>query len=179
MKGASRFSLARYALSVVAPPYWVRIDRAGNTLTGYVSPDGDAWTQIGDPRTIAMNNPVLIGLALTSHNANQATSAEFSNVSITGASGAWQIAEIGVAQPEGNDPLPIYVALDNAVVVNPDWAATARSAWTEWVIPLSEFGNISNVQSITIGVGDPTAGGSGSGLIFIDDIGYGRPAAGQ
>jgi regulation of enolase protein 1 (concanavalin A-like superfamily) len=162
------------ATEAVAPPYWVRIDRAGDALTGFISPDGETWTQLGDPRTIAMTDPVLIGLALTSHNVNQATSASFSNVSITGASGAWEIAEIGATQPVGNDPLPIYVALGNAVVVNSDVAATARSGWTEWVIPLSEFGNVGNVSSMTIGVGDPSNGGSGSGLVFIDDVGYGR-----
>jgi hypothetical protein len=62
-------------------------------------------------------------------------------------------------------------------VVNPDAAATGRSGWTEWVIPLSEFGNVGNVQSMTIGVGDPDNGSSGSGQIFIDDVGYGRPAS--
>ena len=42
-------------------------------------------------------------------------------------------------------------------------------------IPLSEFGNVTNVQSMTIGVGNPNNGGSGSGQVFIDDVGYGRP----
>jgi len=176
---ANANSVSTNATDPVAPPYWVRIDRAGDTLTGFLSPDGETWTQVGDPRAIAMDDPVLIGLALTSHNDSQATSAAFSNVVVSGFSGAWQIAEIGVAQPEGNDPLPIYVALDDTVVIHPDAAITGRSAWTEWVIPLSEFGNVSNVQSMTIGVGNPNTGGSGSGLIFIDDIGYGRPAADQ
>ena len=75
----------------VVNAYWVRIDRSGDTLTGFVSPDGETWTQMGDPRTIAMDSPALIGLAVTSHNVDQATSAVFSNVSITGASGDWQI----------------------------------------------------------------------------------------
>ena len=36
----------------VAAPYWVRIDRTGNTFTGSISPDGETWTQIGDPRKV-------------------------------------------------------------------------------------------------------------------------------
>ncbi|UCD51965.1 MAG: discoidin domain-containing protein, partial [Phycisphaerales bacterium] len=56
------------ATTAVAPPYWVRIDRAGDSLTGSISPDGETWTQLGNARTIAMADPVLIGLALTSHN---------------------------------------------------------------------------------------------------------------
>ena len=86
------------ATDPVATPYWVRIDRAGDSLTGSISVDGETWTQLGDPREVVMDGPVLIGLALTSHNVNQATSAQFSNVSFTGnVTGAWQIAEIGVA----------------------------------------------------------------------------------
>ncbi len=172
------------ATSPVAPPYWVRIERAGNTLTGSISADGENWMQLGDPRAVAMQDPVLIGLALTSHNTAVATSAEFSNVSFTGnVTGVWQIAEIGAAQPEGNIPESLYVALEDssgnvAVVTNPDDGATAQSGWTEWVIPYSELGgiNLNNVRTLYIGAGDrnsPSAGGTG--LVFIDDVGYGRP----
>jgi hypothetical protein len=174
------------ATSAVAPPYWVRIDRSGDTLTGFISEDGQNWTQNGDPRSIAMNDPVLIGLALTSHNAAQATSATFSNISTTGSvNGNWQVAEIGLTQPEGNMPEPLYVAVEDtsgavAVVTHPDDGATARSGWAEWIIPYSDLAgvNLSRVVIVYIGVGDrgnPTAGGTG--LIFIDDIGYGKPAA--
>jgi len=171
------------ATAAVEPPYWVRIDRAGDTLTGYISPDGQDWAQVGDPRSISMTDPVLIGLALTSHNANRATSAMFSNVSFTGSvSGDWQVAEIGVAQPEGNVPEAVYVALEDtsggvAVVTHPDDGLTAWSTWTEWTIPYSDLAgvNLSRVATIYIGVGDrdnPTAGGTGT--IFVDDIGFGR-----
>jgi len=170
------------ATSAVAPPYWVRIDRSGDTLTGYLSPDGQDWTQLGDARSISMTDPVLIGLALTSHNATVATSAQFSNVSFTGSvSGDWTVAEIGLAQPEGNIPESIYVALEdangNVAVVNSQPGATGRSGWTEWLIPYSDLAgvNLSRAAILYIGVGDrdnPTAGGTG--MIFIDDVGYGH-----
>jgi len=174
------------ATTAVAPPYWVRIDRSGNTFTGFVSADGESWDQIGDPREVDMDDPVLIGLALTSHLATQATSAQFSNVSFTGTvAGAWEVAEIGAPQPAGNDPAPVYVALEDssgsvAVVTCPaDPPASAWSQWTEWVIPYSELGgiNLGNIRTMYVGVGDrdnPSAGGTGT--IFVDDIGYGRPA---
>ena len=74
-------------------PERVPLDRGG---LASISPDGADWTEYGDPQTIGMDDPVLIGLAVTSHNVNQATSAEFSNVSFDGnVSGDWQIAEIG------------------------------------------------------------------------------------
>ncbi|MHC4519091.1 MAG: LamG-like jellyroll fold domain-containing protein, partial [Planctomycetota bacterium] len=100
-----------YADGPFSPPYWVRVTREGDTLLGYTSPDGETWTQRGDSVTLAMADPVLIGLAVTSHNAGMATSAAFSNVSTTGdVTGGWQMAEIGVAQPTtGNDIAPLYV----------------------------------------------------------------------
>ena len=176
------------AASPVAVPYWVRIDRSGNSLTGFISPDGENWTQLGDPREVVMTDPVLIGLALTSHNANQATSAQFSNVSFTdNVTGAWQIAEIGAAQAVGNTPAPIYAALEDSagkvtVVTHPDSALSARSGWTEWLISYSDLTgiNLNSVRTLFIGVGDrnnPTAGGTGT--IFIDDVGFGKPVAGQ
>jgi len=173
------------ATSAVAPPYWVRIDRAGSSLTGFVSPDGETWTQVGAARSISMADPVLIGLALTSHNASQATGAEFSNISTTGnVTGNWQMAEIGAVQPTtGNDVAPLYVAVEDnsgrvAVVTHPNPAAVAMSNWQEWTIPLSELGGISlnSVRTIYIGVGDrdnPSSGGTG--LIFVDDILVGHP----
>jgi len=170
-----------------APPYWIRVTREGNTLLGYTSPDGQNWTQRGEVVTIAMTDPVLIGLALTSHNANQATSAEFSNVSFTGnVGGSWQVAEIGVAQPAGNGIVPLYVAVEDAsggvaVVTHPDEMIVARSGWSEWAIPYSDLTGVdmSRVQTMYIGLGDrnaPSAGGSG--LIYVDDIGYGKPFPG-
>jgi hypothetical protein len=164
----------------------VRVTRTGNTLMGYTSPDGENWTQRGDTVTLAMTDPLLIGLALTSHNANQVTSAEFSNVSVTGAiSGTWEIAEVGVEQPEGNTVAPLYVALEDAtggtaVVTHPNANIVGWSGWNEWRIPLSEFAgvNLSRVDTMTIGIGspiNPTAGGTGT--IYVDDIAFGKPAA--
>ena len=69
--------------AVLAPPYWVKIERAGDNLTGYVSPDGKSWNMLGTT-TITMNAPVYIGLAVTSHAAGQDRTFEFDNVSSTG-----------------------------------------------------------------------------------------------
>jgi large repetitive protein len=66
-----------------AAPHWVRLVRSGNTITGYHSTDGTAWTVMGSS-TIAMATRVYVGLALTSHNASAAASATFSNVTVTG-----------------------------------------------------------------------------------------------
>jgi len=172
--------------SLVAAPYWVKVERNGNSFTGFVSPDGKTWTQVGVAQTISMTGSALIGLALCSHNATMATGAEFSGISFSGSvTGSWQVAEIGVAQPAGNSMEGLYLTVQDTAgksrtVIHPDAMATARPGWNQWKIPLSEFTSagvkINAIKSMAIGVGNktgPTPGGTG--LIFIDDIGYGRP----
>jgi len=173
--------------AVVTAPYWVKIERNGNNFTGSISPDGTTWTQVGaTAQTIPMTASTLIGLALCSHDVSISTGAEFSNLATTGnVSGAWQVAEIGVAQPAGNSPEGLYVTIkDNAgkskTVLHPDPAATVRGGWQHWTIPLSEFTaagvKMNAVKSMTIGVGNKVAPAKGgAGTVFLDDLGYGRP----
>jgi hypothetical protein len=49
--------------AAVKAPYWVKIERKGSAFSGYLSPDGKTWTQVGTPQTTTMTGPVLIGLA--------------------------------------------------------------------------------------------------------------------
>jgi len=46
-------------------PEWLEVVRAGNTFTGFSSPDGVNWTQIGTSTTITMAQTVYIGLAVS------------------------------------------------------------------------------------------------------------------
>jgi hypothetical protein len=182
---ANGASTSDSSTSLVAAPYWVKIERKGTSLSGYISPDGKTWTQLGTAQTIPMTDPVLIGLALSSHDAAIPTSAEFSNVATTGnMTGAWQVAEIGAPQPTGNSLEGLYLSVKDSsgktkVVQHPDAAATAFMSWQPWAIPLTEFTSagvkMTAVKSLTIGVGNkaaPKAGGTGT--VYIDDIGYGR-----
>jgi len=166
-------------------PVWVKIERTGNSLNGYYSTDGVKWTAMSwNPQTINMAAAsVYIGLCVTSHNANALTMGEFSNVATTGGvTGAWEVAEIGVAQP-GNAAGQLYVVVQDSagkskVVNHPDPAATTLVGWQEWQIPLSDLSgvNLAAVKKLTIGVGDranPKAGGAGR--LYLDDIGFGRP----
>jgi regulation of enolase protein 1 (concanavalin A-like superfamily) len=66
--------------AAVAAPYWVKLVRAGNTFTGYSSPDGVNWTLVGSD-TIAMAANVFVGLALTSHDNTKVCTATLDNVS--------------------------------------------------------------------------------------------------
>ncbi len=62
-----------------APPYWVRLVRAGNIFTGFVSSDGATWSQIGSV-TVSMATNVYIGLAVTGHSPGVLCTATFDNV---------------------------------------------------------------------------------------------------
>ena len=171
----------------VPVPVWVKLVRVGNEFTGYFSRDGVTWVQQGTPQTVVMTDPVMIGVAVTSHAANQLREFEFSNIATTGkVSGAWTVEDIGVAQRSNEDPMPLYVAVQDssnrtAVVVHPDANILLSEGWSEWRIPLNAFTgvNLKAVKKMFIGVGDrkkPQAGGDG--LVYIDDIGLIRPSAG-
>ncbi|HQA90337.1 MAG TPA: hypothetical protein PK316_11845, partial [Sedimentisphaerales bacterium] len=169
-------------------PYWVKLTRTGNTFTAQQSADGATWVDIAvSPAvTVQMASSVYIGLAVTSHDASISTVAEFSNLSTTGGvTGAWQTADIGVTQPVGNDTAePMYVRLEDAAgksatVVNADASITLRATWQEWAIPYSDLSgvNLGRIEKMVIGVGSATAPkAGGAGTVYIDDIGFGRPA---
>jgi len=172
------------ASPAVAPPVWVKIERKGNNLSGYLSADGATWTQLGTTQTITMTAPVYIGLAVTSHAAGELRSFEFDSVSTTGnVTGAWKVQDIGVAQPSGNGLDKLYLVVEDsagktAIAKNPDAGVVLSLNWNEWKIPLSDLAgvNLAKVKKLYIGVGDrksPAAGGGGR--IYIDDIRVTKP----
>jgi hypothetical protein len=166
-------------------PVWVRLDRKGNQFNGYYATDaaGTAWKPfVWNPQTITMATNVYIGLAVTSHAAGQVCGARFFSVSTTGkVSGAWQTADLGLAQPTtGNSPETVYVAVQDsqgrtAVASHPDPTAIAGGAWSQWDIPLGKLGvpgvDLNKVRKLVIGVGDRNSPKSGSaGKLYIDDV---------
>jgi fibronectin type 3 domain-containing protein len=63
----------------LSAPYWVKLVRSGSTFTGYRSPNGVTWTELGST-TFTMASTADIGLALTSHNNSSLCAATFDNV---------------------------------------------------------------------------------------------------
>ncbi len=51
----------------ISEPYWLKLVRKGNLFTGYCSPNGQTWTEVGS-ESVEMPKTVYIGLATTSHN---------------------------------------------------------------------------------------------------------------
>ena len=168
----------------IAPPYYVRLVREGNTFTVFMSADGVEWLQQGaDPVTIEMKDPVLIGLAVTSHQSGEKRTFTFDNVSTTGkVSSAAANQDIGITS---NSAELLYVALEDkagglGVVTHVDPAATQIDQWWTMKVPLLAFSDagvdVADANKLYIGVGDvdnPTAGGSGT--IRIDSIKVVKP----
>ncbi len=86
-------------------PFWVRLDRVGNTVTGYQSADGIVWTLMGTD-TVTFGSTVLIGVAVSSHTAAAAASATFENVTVKAGTPVsptpWMHRDIGSVGAGGN-----------------------------------------------------------------------------
>ncbi|MEN6575504.1 MAG: discoidin domain-containing protein [Phycisphaerales bacterium] len=166
--------------TAIAPPYWVKIERAADTFKGSVSIDGKAWTVVGTT-IIAVTDPVYVGLAVTSGAVGVDRTFQFDSISSTGTiTGAWQGAVID--NPRYNDPANMHLYIeDSAGKSGTVTSATAVTAadWTRWVIPMSDFAgvNFAKVKKMVITIGDKNAtAAGGTGIVFIDDIGFGRSA---
>jgi hypothetical protein len=168
-------------------PFWVRITRTGNTLTGEYSADGKTWQKLTvapDTSSTTLVMPTAyIGLAVTSHVAGQTAVAQFSNITTTGGvSGAWKVADVGVAQG-GNGADDVYLSLTDsagksATVRYP--GGTNVNGWTQWQIPLSDFTaagvKVSAIKKMVLGVGNrANPKPDGAGMLYFDDIGFGKP----
>ena len=66
----------------IRAPFWIKLSRQGNMITGFISPDGADWRKVENAE-IALPVDSLIGLALTSHNNGASVTALFEQVKIT------------------------------------------------------------------------------------------------
>ena len=165
-------------------PNWVKLERSsGGLVRAYYSENGSDWESFS-LQVVSMTYPIYIGLAVTSHNAEEVCEAVLSNVTITGTGSdqPWTAQDIGISS---NDPAPIYLAINgNAVIYHDDPNASLIKDWTQWNINLQDFAdlgaNLTNVRSLGIGIGNKNATEpDGSGSMFIDDIRLYRPESGN
>ncbi|MFC0771629.1 RICIN domain-containing protein [Terrimonas alba] len=90
--------------------YWVKIDRVGDVIATYYSPDGVSWAAECQGRYAGFTGTAYIGLAVCSNADGTPMTSTFSNVSVTGGEGGMVIA------PEA--PHSVYAfAGDNQVQV--------------------------------------------------------------
>lgn len=82
----SRATKNNISISTMGPtgkiPRWIKLVRAGDTFTGYVSADGQNWQRVGDV-TISMPKKIYVGLAATSHNNLELNSVLLDNVKVS------------------------------------------------------------------------------------------------
>ncbi|HQI27424.1 MAG TPA: discoidin domain-containing protein, partial [Sedimentisphaerales bacterium] len=172
----------------ITAPQWVKLIRKGNVFTAQYSSNGTTWTDLKDAAgtivstTVVMNNPVYVGLCVTSHNTAATTTAVMSGAQATGnvTGASWQVTAIGDDPQPANDPADLYVIVQDtagktAKATNPTAVTTA--GWTQWRVPLSSLTgvNLKSVKKMILGVDSRTSPIKGKGQIYIDDIGYGHP----
>lgn len=177
--------------ATIVLPHWFKITRQGNTITAEHSLDGAAWEALGTSTTIALNQQVFVGLAVSANvgAANPATTtSRVTTPTVTGtvdSAGPFdKFLDVGMPTNGADD---LYVMVEDtagrtAVVINPDSpTAVQSSAWTQWAIDLQAIAdqgvNLSSIKNLTIGVGSPVASApGGDGTLFIDDIGLHKTA---
>ncbi len=80
-RGAQTQELRQEAKSDLNAPVHIRIERHGHTFTMLAGKPGEALVSTG-PVTVELHDPVLVGLAVCSHDANVLETAVFSNVTV-------------------------------------------------------------------------------------------------
>src|SRR6266511_2447833 len=63
-------------------PLWLRIQRSGNQVTGYISTDGQLWSATNS-KTIALGDKANFGLAVSSHEDDRLMTTEWQDVSVS------------------------------------------------------------------------------------------------
>ena len=69
-----------------AEPIWLKLVRAGSTITAFTAADGGTWAQVGST-SLALPVTVYAGLAVSSHLTTKMTSATIDHVAVVSASG--------------------------------------------------------------------------------------------
>src|ERR1700722_3039543 len=104
-------------ISGVPNPVWVKVVRSSDQFSGYYSPDGTNWTQVGTTVTIEMAGPALAGLAVCAHNNAALNTSTFTNVGLSSAAfGIYRERWTNLSSSVGNT----LAALTNTTN-NPNW----------------------------------------------------------
>ncbi len=76
-------------IASATPSYWLKLERVGNVITGYLSPDGTNWAATDVGRIDGpLPDTIYVGLVVSSVANGTLNTSTFSNVQITGGDGA-------------------------------------------------------------------------------------------
>ena len=110
--GGTNYSNKAYPIPGTTPSYWVKLERIGNIVTGYVSPDGTDWaaTDVGRFKD-APPATLYVGLVVCSSAKGTLNTSTFSNVEITGGNGGAPfdipVAPAALLASPGNSVVPL------------------------------------------------------------------------
>ncbi|MEO6477602.1 autotransporter-associated beta strand repeat-containing protein [Luteolibacter sp.] len=90
MYGGSNWEAQSYGISQSV--WWVKVERLGNMVTTYASPDGTSWATQAVGRCENLGTSPYLGICVTSLVSGTPCTATFSNVSITGGNGVAPLA---------------------------------------------------------------------------------------
>lgn len=86
--GGTNYGNKSFDIASSTASYWVKLERIGNIITGYVSPDGTNWAATDVGRIDApVPDKIYVGLVVTAVNNGTLNTSTFSNVQITGGNG--------------------------------------------------------------------------------------------
>jgi hypothetical protein len=85
--GGANYGNKAYDVGTPSASYWVKLERIGNIVTGYVSPDGTNWAATEVGRLDSPPATWYVGLVVCSRANGTLNTSTFSNVQITGGNG--------------------------------------------------------------------------------------------
>jgi hypothetical protein len=142
---ASNGGTSYVAGSPLALP-WLKLTRTGNVFTGYLSTDGIAWTPVNSA-TIPMSDPILVGIAVTSHTNSNLATGTFDHLQIGPAQPS--MLTLGSRQTNGGFGLSVQgqPGWKNRIEISPDLVH-----WTAWATQFNSSGSISISDDSASGV---------------------------
>ena len=94
--------------ATASPGTWLKLERTGDTITGFTSADNQVWTEIGSA-TVDLEGAALVGLFVSAHDGSQLSTATFDNVSLSKSTAApsalpapWTAADVGAPRLAGS-----------------------------------------------------------------------------
>jgi len=157
-------SFSSHDNSFASPPYWVKLKREGNTITGYSSQDGVTWVQqpngtsadaTTNPVEIEMAEQVYVGLFVTSGAGSVVRTYTFDNVNV----------ELPIL---AYDPSPV-----NGAIHQDTWAGLSWKAGITAVSHDVYFGE--NAADVEAGTGDTFRGNQTLTYFVTGIFGYPYP----
>jgi hypothetical protein len=140
--------------NAAALPIWLRVSRYGVYVAGYVSSNGQNWTQVGATLEIAMDETVLAGLAITSGKPQALCPAVIDNVTVNGTS--VNVGPEPNAGPDLSTTFPQPATLVGTITDDGDPAPPSLTAtWTKVAGPGSVTFANPNALSTSVTFGAP------------------------